>query len=501
MIIIMYQYYTMSKMSKKIRNVIFFIITFSLIFPILQPTAFGVEGNLLDFPIGLKIGETASINSELKMTLLDIEDSRCPVDVRCIWQGTVLGKIQLEKGAQNLGIHTITMETMEDSEQTFDGYYIRLTNVEPYPVSTMSIEPTEYVLTFFVSMAETDPFDSPLKQFNNGIPFNEIKCSSSLQLTQRHDGKPACVKPITYFELIKRDWVSDIIKSVQSGDFFDPVYDQGTIQPVIKTGTNSGFCIGYCSKEFTITPEKIIYTQSGREVPSKTEHIPFSKSAWNELTGLVDFQKFYSLPDRIGCPGCADAPVEWIEIKDGDKTKKIEFENGDNIPEIKKLILALQKIRNPIESSIDNFEDCVTAGNPVLESYPRQCMTSDGKNFVEEIDNVIQKPDGVKEKRSPVNVPDATNENDLLCQTNWNIETTMKLDKEHIKSSVQSTIAQFGATYFLEEREIIVSESSLGYVVSISGLWDPESIQYSMIIEDLENIFGINVRGEPAMCT
>jgi len=52
----------------------------------------------------------------------------------------------------------------------------------------------------------------------------------------------------------------------------------------------------------------------------------------------VDFQKFNSLPDIIGCPGCADAPVEWIEIKSGHKTKKIEFEDGDNIPEIKELI-------------------------------------------------------------------------------------------------------------------------------------------------------------------
>jgi len=38
-----------------------------------------------------------------------------------------------------------------------------------------------------------------------------------------------------------------------------------------------------------------------------------------------------------------------------------------------------------LESSIKNFEDCVAAGNPVMESYPRQCRTSDGKHFVEEI--------------------------------------------------------------------------------------------------------------------
>ncbi|MCV0373415.1 MAG: hypothetical protein K5793_07680 [Nitrosarchaeum sp.] len=367
----------------KVSNVIFSIAVFAALL-VLQPVAFGAENIPLDFPIGLKIGETASIDSELTMTLLDIEDSRCPSDVVCVWQGTVLAKIQLEKGGQDLGIHTISIENIEGNEQTFEGYYIRLTNVEPYPTSSIPIQPMDYSLTFFVSMAGVDFIDSPLNQYNNGIPFNEIKCNSGLQITQRYDGRPACVKPDTYFELIKRDWVSNAIKAIQSKD--TDTEQTHTIKPVIRTGTDSGFCIGYCSKEFVITPEKITYTVSGRDVPDKTKEIPFSKSAWNELIDLINVQKFNSLPDRVGCPGCADAPVEWIEITSGSKIKRIEFENGDSIPEINNLILALQKIRSPIESSIESFDDCVAAGNPVMESYPRQCRTSDGVNFVEEID-------------------------------------------------------------------------------------------------------------------
>ena len=148
-------------MSKKISNIIFSITGFAVLM-VLQPLAFGEENMSLDFPIGIKIGETASIDSELKMTLLDIEDSRCPSDVTCIWQGIVLAKIQLEKESQDIGIHTVHMETTEGNEQAFDGYYIRLTNVEPYPISTVPIQPTDYVLTFFVSMAETSSRDSPL---------------------------------------------------------------------------------------------------------------------------------------------------------------------------------------------------------------------------------------------------------------------------------------------------------------------------------------------------
>jgi glucose/arabinose dehydrogenase len=35
---------------------------------------------------------------------------------------------------------------------------------------------------------------------------------------------------------------------------------------------------------------------------------------------------------------------------------------------------------------IDNFNKCVEDGNPVMESYPRQCRTADGQTFVEELD-------------------------------------------------------------------------------------------------------------------
>ena len=36
-------------------------------------------------------------------------------------------------------------------------------------------------------------------------------------------------------------------------------------------------------------------------------------------------------------------------------------------------------------SSATNFEECVSEGNPIMESYPRKCRTIDGKQFVESI--------------------------------------------------------------------------------------------------------------------
>lgn len=50
---------------------------------------------------------------------------------------------------------------------------------------------------------------------------------------------------------------------------------------------------------------------------------------------------------------------------------------------------------NPTPSAT-TFEECVAAGNPVMESYPRQCNTKDGKHFVEDIGNALDKNDLIR---------------------------------------------------------------------------------------------------------
>jgi hypothetical protein len=37
-----------------------------------------------------------------------------------------------------------------------------------------------------------------------------------------------------------------------------------------------------------------------------------------------------------------------------------------------------------IVDELITFKECVDGGNPILESYPRQCTTSDGRTFIEE---------------------------------------------------------------------------------------------------------------------
>lgn len=46
--------------------------------------------------------------------------------------------------------------------------------------------------------------------------------------------------------------------------------------------------------------------------------------------------------------------------------------------------------------SINSFEECVSADYPVMESYPRQCKTPDGRSFTEDIGNELEKIDLIR---------------------------------------------------------------------------------------------------------
>lgn len=46
----------------------------------------------------------------------------------------------------------------------------------------------------------------------------------------------------------------------------------------------------------------------------------------------------------------------------------------------------------PTAPKITNFDQCVAAGNPILESYPEQCKTKTGQSFTKQITQSVQDP-------------------------------------------------------------------------------------------------------------
>lgn len=171
--------------------------------------------------VEVKLGEKITYDG-LELSFYDVEDSRCPLDVTCIWEGEVIAKIRMQNQT-----HDISENFHIGSTFSIYSHDVTLIDVIPHPITTQT--PNYAAILDIVNFAYVEKIGdnpdilSPLKQFKNKIPFSEIQCTGTLQLTQRYDGSPACVEPETVFELIKRGWVSNMIIAVQSRDvFLDP---------------------------------------------------------------------------------------------------------------------------------------------------------------------------------------------------------------------------------------------------------------------------------------
>lgn len=77
------------------------------------------------------------------------------------------------------------------------------------------------------------------------------------------------------------------------------------------------------------------------------------------------------------------------------------------------VVLGMMLKETTLRLKINSFDECVVAGYPVMESYPRQCKTSDGKIFVEQIEG------GKFPQESPEDFTSAPAEDDVCRQAKY----------------------------------------------------------------------------------
>ena len=98
-------------------------------------------------------GESATFGptGALRITFREVEaDSRCPVDVQCVWSGDAAILLRIELGAFTGGttLHT----TLQPQRIVIsDGYALRLVAVSPLPRAGVPIAPGAYRVTVEVS--------------------------------------------------------------------------------------------------------------------------------------------------------------------------------------------------------------------------------------------------------------------------------------------------------------------------------------------------------------
>jgi len=115
--------------------------------------------------IKIPFGKTVSLDN-LKITFYDIEDSRCPSDVTCIWEGKVSVMIRVSNGTLNIG----GPQPIGFVQKSFQPYLITLKDIHPYPVST---EKLDYVAT--LKITEPRPTDFRETNEENGLVITIIQ--------------------------------------------------------------------------------------------------------------------------------------------------------------------------------------------------------------------------------------------------------------------------------------------------------------------------------------
>jgi len=127
----------------------------------------------------LKIGQTASIESKnIKLRFLNVtEDSRCPADAVCVWEGQVTVLLNVMHGERELGDFDLTIRGGDENLaiKTFNGYSIKLVQVDPYPFASQPTELTDYVVTLLVSELEPEQNVSVAIKITKKITLLAIK--------------------------------------------------------------------------------------------------------------------------------------------------------------------------------------------------------------------------------------------------------------------------------------------------------------------------------------
>jgi len=169
----------------------------------------------------LVIGQSKNVGN-ISITLNTItQDSRCAIDVVCIWAGVVEADATLKSATRSENRKISSGE----APYNFDGHTISITSVLPTPVSTKRILPSEYRITFHVEKTDTGSV---------GTVIGAVTLSPVCPV-ERIPPDPNCApKPYeTKIEVLSADG-NKVIKTIQSkadGSFITTLpYGNYTIQ-------------------------------------------------------------------------------------------------------------------------------------------------------------------------------------------------------------------------------------------------------------------------------
>jgi hypothetical protein len=178
-------------------------------------------------PFDLGVTEIVEVDGTgWRLTLVAIgEDSRCPVDVICVWAGQVTADFVAEKSGGRFDLE-ITLGPLTTASAVVDGYRVTLLEVNPLPVSTVQITLQEYVVTVVV---ERDGIPSA----SSGI-FGTVTQGPMCPVVQQ--GQPCPDQPYEALIVVKDSSGNEVART--------------------KSGLDGRYQIALTPGRFTLSPQK-----------------------------------------------------------------------------------------------------------------------------------------------------------------------------------------------------------------------------------------------------
>jgi hypothetical protein len=116
----------------------------------------GVTAEPMEIDLDLQHGATADLeNGALQFTFVGIqEDSRCPKDVLCVWQGQAVTSMHVAIDGVDQGDITLTLIALAPTGGspvvTVGSYAFRLDYLSPYPSASQPTPPEQYLAAVHV---------------------------------------------------------------------------------------------------------------------------------------------------------------------------------------------------------------------------------------------------------------------------------------------------------------------------------------------------------------
>lgn len=103
-------------------------------------------------PFELKAGEFATVGGAgLKVGFQGVsEDSRCPVNVQCVWEGDAAVEVTLEKPPATKATRILHTSARNPRETVYEGLKVRLKDLAPLPKEGATLDAREYRATLVV---------------------------------------------------------------------------------------------------------------------------------------------------------------------------------------------------------------------------------------------------------------------------------------------------------------------------------------------------------------